>query len=103
VKFRQESYKAADRARIEELGAVVKQKIRDDSLTEQDIYDFQARYAAVGGRIESFGAAMQRWTKDATQSVVNTLANSQRTSYGRNMNLMLGSDPLEDMVTGPQQ
>lgn len=101
--FRTNAYKAADRARQEDLGTVVRQRIRDGNLQESEILDFQSRYAAVGGRIDGFGAAMQRWTKGATQSVVNKLADSQKTSYGQRMNEIMGGDRLDDTLTPPPQ
>lgn len=101
-KFRLDGYRAADKARQEELGTVVRQRIRDGSLTEEDVNDFQGRYAQLGGRVDGFGAAMQRWTKGATQSVVNTLANSQKTAYGQRMNEIMGGERLEDYTTAPQ-
>lgn len=95
-KFRLEAYKAADRERIEKLGTVVKQKIRDGSLTDEDVSDFAARYAQVGGRVESYGAALQRWTKNANKSVINTVSESHKTSYGKRMLELMGGEPIDD-------
>lgn len=96
TKFRLEGYKAADRARLEDLGIAVKQRIRDGSLDAEAVNELQGRYAAVGGRVDTFGAALQRWQRGATQSVVNTLADSQKTAYGQRMNEIMGADRLED-------
>lgn len=101
-KYRTEAYKAADRARIEDLGKVVKQKIRSGSLEDSDLYELQSRYAALGGRIEGFKAALQRWTKDANQSVINTLANYSRSQYGQRMDMIMGGDRIEDYWNSPE-
>lgn len=103
TKFRLEAYRAADRDRIENLGMAVKQRIRSDTLTPEAVNDFQASYAASGGRIQNFGAAMQRWTKNATESVVNAVGDSQRTSYGRSMNIIMGDTRLDDFTTPPPE
>lgn len=96
AKFRLEGYKAADRARIEELGTAVKEKIRNGTLMGEDLQDLQARYAQVGGRVDTFHAALQRWQKGATQSVVNTMADSGKTSYSQRLNTIMGADRLDD-------
>lgn len=96
AKYRLEGYRAADRDRIEALGIAVKEKIRSGTLTSEDILDLQGRYAQVGGRIDTFGAALQRWQKGATQSVVNAIADSQKTAYGQRLNEIMGADRLED-------
>jgi hypothetical protein len=96
AKFRLEGYRAADRERLEELGTAVKEKIRNGTLTTDDMESLQSRYAEVGGRIDTFGAAFQRWQKGATQSVVNTMADSQKTAYSQRLNQIMGADRLED-------
>lgn len=101
--YRKEAYKAADRARIEDLGVTVKTKIRNGSLTEDDVLELQARYAAMGGRIQSFSAAMQRWTTDAQYSVLNKVARAQTSQYGRYLNEIMGADELPDALSQGQQ
>ena len=96
AKFRLEGYRAADRERIEELGAAVKGKIRAGTVTTEDLLDLQARYAEVGGRVDTFHAALQRWQKGATQSVVNVLADSGKTAYSQRLNQIMGADRLDD-------
>lgn len=101
-KFRMVAYTAADRDRIEKLGTVIKQKIAEGTLSEEDVHDFAARYAAVGGRIQGFGAAMQRWTKQATESEVNTIMKAMGTARGQRMAEVMGGDPLPDLAN-PQE
>jgi hypothetical protein len=96
AKFRLEGYRAADRERIEELGTAVKAKIRAGTLESEDILDLQARYAEIGGRVDTFHAALQRWQKGANQSVVNVMADSGKTAYSQRLNQIMGSDRLDD-------
>lgn len=97
-RYRLTAYKAADRKRIERLGTVVKEKIRSGDLTEEDVLEFASRYAAVGGRMENYGAAMQRWLKDANQSVLNTTMKAHGTVYAQRMFEIMGGDPLPDVL-----
>jgi hypothetical protein len=103
TKFRLDAYRAADKARIEDLGVAVKQKIRSNTLTTEDLQDFQTRYAEVGGRIENFGAAMQRWTLNANQSIINTMADHANSSYGRHLAVIMGDNRLQDMEQAPPE
>lgn len=97
-KYRMVAYKAADRERIEKLGTVIKEKIRNGGLTEDDVLEFASRYAAAGGRVQSYGEAIQRWTKTATQSDINVIMRAQQSSYGQRMMEVMGGDPLPDAV-----
>lgn len=101
-KFRMVAYQAADRERVEKLGVVIKQKIADGTLEEDDVMDFAAKYASVGGRVQGFGAAMQRWTKAATESEVNTIMRAIGTERGQRMMEVMGGDPLPDLVNGEE-
>lgn len=97
TKFRLEAYKAADRDRLEKLGEVVKTKLRKgQQLSEEEHLDFMASYAASGGRVENYSAAIQRWSRDANESVVNQLAEKHRTPYGQRMIEVMGGERLED-------
>jgi hypothetical protein len=102
-RFRQVAYKEADRERVEKLGAVVKMKIANGTLTEEDVNDFAAKYAAVGGRPESYGAALQRWTRQANESEVNKIMRAHQTSYGQRMFEVMGGDPLPDFYNQPPE
>jgi hypothetical protein len=98
TRFRMEAYKAVDRDRVEKLGVAVKQRIRAGNLTEEDVLEFAAEYAARGGRMESYNAAWRRWTKDANQSIINTMLNAHKTTYGQRLSEVMGGDPLDDYV-----
>lgn len=97
-RYRLNAYKAADRERIEALGTVIKQKIRNGDLTEDDVLDFAGRYAASGGRADQFSAALQRWTKTALESEANKVTRALQSSYGQRLLEVMGSDPLPDYL-----
>lgn len=101
TKFRLEAYKAYDRERIEALGTAVKKKLRAGDATEEDFLNFAAEYAARGGRVESYNAAMKRWMKEANQSTVNTLMSAHKTVYGQRLMEVMGGDPLPDYANQP--
>ena len=81
---------------VEQLGIVIKQKLRDGTFSEEDATDFMSSYAAAGGRIEGYAKAIQRWFKSATQSDVNRMMNAQNSVYGRRLLEVMGADPLPD-------
>jgi hypothetical protein len=92
TRYRLDGYRAADRDRLETLGTDVKIKMRNGSLTEDDMLDLQTRYAAAGGRLENYGATLQRWRRGAHTSVINVDARSLSTSHGKHLNLIMGGD-----------
>lgn len=97
--YRSGAWKAVDKERIESLGIVVKEKLRNNQkLTDEDWIDLQSRYAAVGGKLGNFQAAVQRWGKHANVSVVNELAKHRNTVAGQRMTEVLGGDPLADFT-----
>lgn len=102
TKFRQESYKAADRESIATLGEAVKTKLRGGKApTDEEFQQFMGRYAAAGGRAEQFSAAVQAWSKDANTSVLNKLANQVRSPYGQRFVEVMGGQRAEDMERSP--
>jgi hypothetical protein len=92
--FRSRAYQAMDKERLDVLGQVVKDKIR--SGEEVDWLELQGEYASRGGRIESFGAAVQRWEKAANVAAANSLMQHNRTEAGKRMILVMGGEPLPD-------
>jgi hypothetical protein len=102
TKFRLDAYKAYDRDRIEKLGTAVKQRLRSGDVTEDEFLNFAAEYTARGGKIESYNAAMVRWMKDANQSVVNTLMQAHKSTYGQRLLEVMGGDPLPDYTNQPK-
>lgn len=95
--YRNKSYEAMDRARIDALGQAVKTKLANNqSPSPEEMEDFMADYAKSGGRIESFSSSLQRWGRDANSSVVNQLAQKTGSPYGKKMQSLMGGEPLRD-------
>ena len=91
--YRNKSYQALDRARIERLGEVVKTKMYGNEMpTDEELEDFQLRYTRSGGRVENFNAALIRWSRDANVSIVNQLAQKQGNSYAQKLNMLMGGE-----------
>jgi len=97
--FRQKTYQALDRARIERLGRVVKTKLHGGEFpTHEELDEFILEYVSRGGRIENFNRALQRWNRDANVSMVNRLAARLHTPYGQTLMTIMGGEPLPDHV-----
>ena len=95
--YRNKAYQAADRDRMEHLGERVKTHLYKGEFPPDDVIDgFMKDYAAAGGRVENFNAAMQRWAKDANISVVDKMRAKMNSSYGQRLNEIMGGEPLED-------
>jgi hypothetical protein len=103
--YRSRAYQAMDKERIDELGTVIKDKMRNNQpLSEEDWVDFQGKYAAAGGRIQGYSQAVQRWSKASNTSIVNEVMKHSQTPAGQRLNEVLGGDPLKDytnQVSGP--
>ena len=101
--YRNKSYEAMDRSRIERLGKVVKTKLYNgDMPSDDEMDDFMLRYTRSGGRIENFNQAMQRWSRDANVSIVNQLAAKQGSPYSQKLQMLMGGE-LPDWSNAPQQ
>lgn len=104
AKYRQLAYQAEDKARIEDLGSAVKTTLKNGrSPSDEQMTDFMGKYAAAGGRIENFGATMQKWSKDSTQSVLNQLSDKVRSPYGQRFVETMGGKRVDDFTTPTQQ
>lgn len=100
--YRSAVYKAVDKQRIDALGTIIKDKLRDNEpLTSEDWLQFQAAYASKGGRIEGFTQAVARWGDKANKSIINSLAEHNQTMAGRRMIEIMGGDPLQDYTNVP--
>lgn len=105
--YRNKAYEAMDRQRIDSLGQAVKTKLAGNQMPDaEEMEDFMHQYAKSGGRIETFSSSIQRWSRDANTSVVNQMSKKLGSSYGRNMQALMGGEPLQDYSTlatpGPQ-
>lgn len=98
--YRNKSYDAMDRAKIEALGQTVKTKLYNNQMPDSEEMDtFMEKYQQSGGRIENFSSSMQRWMKDANTSVVNQMAQKLGSSSGKKMQSLMGGEMLQDYST----
>jgi len=96
-KFRLNAYQAADAARIQDLGEVVKTKLRAGKApSTEELQEFQLSYAKSGGRIENYAKTLQRWSRDANVSVINQMAQQHRTSYSQRLQEIMGGTTITD-------
>lgn len=101
-KFRMNLYKAADKERLQSLGAAVKSKlVGKGELTQEELEDFAVSYAARGGRADGFGRTMMAWTRDANQSVVNQVYGKMRTPVVQRAISVMGGEKLPDYLNQP--
>lgn len=101
--YRQKTYDAMDRARIERLGELVKMKLAGNEVpSDEELEDFMLRYTRSGGRIENFSRAMQQWSRDSNVSVVNQLAAKLGNPYSQKLQSIMGGDPLPDYTNQPE-
>ena len=101
--YRNKSYDALDRQRLESLGRTVKTALRSgEAPSEDELTSFMGSYAAAGGRQENFSAAMQRWQRDASVSVINKTAANLRSNSGRRMQEILGGYVAPDFTNASQ-
>lgn len=102
--FRLEAYKAKDAARLEFLGQRVKTALREGNTpTDEDMQDFLSAYTSVGGRVENYSRALQRWQRDANTSVVNKLMYFHDTPYAQRMLEIMEGSGLQDYATNPDE
>lgn len=102
--FRQEAYKAKDAARLEFLGSVVKTRLRNNETpTDEELQDFLAAYTSIGGRVEGYSRALQRWQRDSNTSIVNQLMYFHDTPYAQRMLSIMEGQGLDDFVNQPQE
>jgi hypothetical protein len=95
--YREKRYEAMDKARIERLGEVVKSKLYAGEVPTDDEYqEFLTRYARSGGRVESFNQAYMRWTRDASESVVNQMLEKNKNPFSVKLFEIMGGEPLPD-------
>lgn len=98
--YRNKSYEAMDRAKIDALGQVVKTKLSNNQMPDdEEMEDFMQQYVNSGGRIETFSSSLQRWSRDANISIVNQMAAKLSSPYGRKMQELMGGEPLQDYST----
>jgi hypothetical protein len=100
--YRNKSYDALDKQRLESLGRTVKTALRSgEAPSEDQLTSFMGSYAAAGGRQENFSSAIQRWQRDASVSVINRTAQNLSSNSGRRMQDILGGYTAPDFTSQP--
>lgn len=95
--YRSAQYTLEDQQRIESLGQAVKTRLYNNQVpTDEELQVFLEKYVASGGAQKNFSKAMQRWMKDANQSVVNQTADKLSNKYAQRLQVMLGGEELLD-------
>jgi hypothetical protein len=95
--YRNKSYEALDRDRIDRLGYAIKSKLYDNQVpAPEEMEDFMNRYTRSGGRIENFQQSMQRWSKDANVSIINQTMARTNTPSGMKLKMIMGGEGLDD-------
>lgn len=95
--YRLKAYEAADRERLDALGERVKSHLTKNQVPSQEEFNqFLKDYTAIGGRVQNYNAAMQRWMKDANTSVIEKMRANQNTPYAKRLNEIMGGEPLDD-------
>lgn len=95
--FRAGQYKLADAERMEKLGQVVKTKlIGGDDLTPEDVDDLSTKFAASGGRPETFNRKLIAWEAAAHKSVANQAFYGAQSPISQRMQAIMGGRQLPD-------
>lgn len=100
--YRSAQYRAEDSARIADLGKAVRTKLYQNQIPTDEEYDsFLHNYVAAGGTQRTFAREMQRWMKDANESVVNQMAGKLGSQYSMRMQSLMGGRELPDYQNQP--
>lgn len=95
--YRLNAYRAADLARLSQLGEVVKTKLRkNQSPTPEEMQQFMKQYASAGGNLQNYSQALQRWSRDANMSVVNQMKQFHQSQYAQRLTEIMGGTTLDD-------
>jgi hypothetical protein len=82
---------------MEKLGKVVKSKLIDgESLEPDEINEIATKYAAAGGRLETFGRKLVSWEKDAHRSVANSAFYGTQNPVTQRAQMIMGGKQLPD-------
>lgn len=100
--YRNKSYEALDKERIDRLGYAVKSKLYGNQVpTEEEMQDFMLRYTRTGGRIENFQQSLQRWTRDANVSIINQTMARASTPSAMKLKMIMGGEGIDDYANAP--
>jgi hypothetical protein len=96
--YRQNQFQLWDKARLEDFGTAVKLRLRNGEVPSDEEYEqLLTQYASKGGRVENFSKAMNRWTRDSQESVVNQMMEKNRNKYNAAMIEIMGGRTLENL------
>jgi hypothetical protein len=66
---------------------------------DEEMQGFMQSYVNSGGRQETFSSSMQRWMKDSNQSIVNQMSKKLSHPSYKQLQMLLGGEPLQDYST----
>jgi len=102
--WRNKQYDLEDRERIAALGAAVKTKLYNNQVpTDEEFNGFLAKYVASGGTQQTFAREIQRWSKNANQSVINQMTEKTGSRTAQRLQELMGGEPLQDYTNMPIQ
>ena len=100
--YRINAYRAKDISRIQALGSAVKSTVVGNGIpTEQQIVNFAAAYAKSGGKIDNFNRFFTNTMMSANQSQVNKIAERLNSPYARQLQIIMGGQPMPDFINQP--
>lgn len=97
--YRINAYRAADLARIQDLGSALKTTVIGGKLPDEtEVANFAAKYARAGGRVENFNRFLTQQMLAANKSQVNKLADNLNSPFSKQMQIIMGGVPLQDFA-----
>jgi len=98
--FRYTQYQAADQARLDRLGTIVKSKvIGGEKLDKEELADFAERYVASGGRQENFNKWILQLYKHATTPQANEIMSQLNSPRAKRMQELMGGRVFKEMAS----
>jgi hypothetical protein len=95
--YRINAYRAKNIADIQELGSAIKTTmVGNRTPSEEKINAFAAEYAKRGGHIEQFSRFFTGVMTSANKSQVNTLSEKLNSPFAKQMQVIMGGEPLPD-------
>ncbi len=94
---RVQTYRAASKAQLENLGAGIKATVSGGGVPDEEtITGFVHEYAKAGGRQEQFAEFYSRQVLNANKSKVNQMIDSSNTASSQYMQRIMGGYTMED-------
>jgi len=95
--YRINAYQAVDRGRKLALNEAVKSTlIGGGTPSQDDIENFAAKYAALGGKQRQFNQWMMEQYKNANTSQANQIAEHLKSPFAQKMQTIMGGTPMND-------